>query len=172
MKTKIATNSRERQIYARWLLNYMVQFPKLDADKKLKISYAVYSYFVDNNRNYKLSFIPFVILKLKNNIELQRLEDIQRYLLSEYGLFIPRTPLQEIIGHTLKSKFIKIDEKKSNAQIFYYYLSQEGLVESNKYNENKINAKLETFYKDVMEFLIRKSQQSKTPKKNLSPITF
>ena len=43
----------------------MVQFPKLDADKKLKISYAVYSYFVDNNRNYKLSFIPFVILKLK-----------------------------------------------------------------------------------------------------------
>ncbi len=81
-------------------------------------------------------------------------------------------PLQEIIGHTLKSKFIKIVEKKSNAQIFYYYLSQEGLVESNKYDENKINAKLETFYKDVMEFLIRKSQQSKTPKKNLCPITF
>ena len=85
----------------------MVQFPKLDADKKLKISYAVYSYFVDNNHNYKLSFIP-----------------------------------------------------------------QEGLVESNKYDENKINAKLETFYKDVMEFLIRKSQQSKTPKKILCPITF
>jgi len=149
----------------------MVRIPKLNANKKLQISYAVYSYFVNNNKNYIAAFMPFVVLLLKYKNVSQKVGPIQKDLLSEYGIFIPRTPLLEIITYSITKGFINTSQQKTeNETITYYQLSQSGLLEANKYDDfDAINEKLEIFYEDVMKFLLGKAGKTKLSKKNSPP---
>jgi predicted phosphodiesterase/DNA-binding PadR family transcriptional regulator len=141
----------------------MFELETIDAEKKLRVSFALFSFLADNGHDYIGAYGLFVLTILRNCPN-SNSYNIKERLKKEFELIIPTAPLGEVLSSLLREDLIEITNHEivDGSSIKYYTLTELGENESDKCaKEDDIKEKLETLYIDVRAFLETKSKNVK-----------